>query len=254
MPAPAEGSVNPSIAAAKRPVAIGEARPERNRRNGQVNKVTGGFFRVNSSRRLFPSGCAWFAIQCAPARVGGADRDRTDDLLIANETLFQLSYSPIPAIAERPRCGFSPRSKILFRRENGPPCEGSRGSPRHPDGLPLNPARNDISHRHGFWSDGKMLLPVPWRQGYGPHRASRKRPCFHDACPTRFEHRKLKTPHEESDDLGRLRPGLKDQSGARQARLRDRSEDCATEARTDRGRIHQGSRNLGDGQDRRRLR
>ena len=25
---------------------------------------------------------------------GGADRDRTDDLLIANQTLSQLSYSP----------------------------------------------------------------------------------------------------------------------------------------------------------------
>src|SRR5438105_2478284 len=27
---------------------------------------------------------------------GGADRDRTCDLLIANETLYQLSYDPIP--------------------------------------------------------------------------------------------------------------------------------------------------------------
>ena len=26
--------------------------------------------------------------------VGGADRDRTDDLLVANQTLSQLSYSP----------------------------------------------------------------------------------------------------------------------------------------------------------------
>ena len=26
---------------------------------------------------------------------GGADRDRTDDLLVANQTLSQLSYSPI---------------------------------------------------------------------------------------------------------------------------------------------------------------
>ena len=26
--------------------------------------------------------------------IGGADRDRTDDLLIANEALSQLSYSP----------------------------------------------------------------------------------------------------------------------------------------------------------------
>jgi hypothetical protein len=27
-------------------------------------------------------------------KIGGADRDRTDDLLIANEALSQLSYSP----------------------------------------------------------------------------------------------------------------------------------------------------------------
>ena len=27
---------------------------------------------------------------------GGADRDRTDDLVIANDALFRLSYSPIP--------------------------------------------------------------------------------------------------------------------------------------------------------------
>ena len=29
-------------------------------------------------------------------RNGGAERDRTADLLIANEALSQLSYSPIP--------------------------------------------------------------------------------------------------------------------------------------------------------------
>ena len=29
---------------------------------------------------------------------GGADRNRTCDLLIANETLYQLSYDPIPSM------------------------------------------------------------------------------------------------------------------------------------------------------------
>jgi hypothetical protein len=29
-------------------------------------------------------------------KSGGADRNRTCDLLIANETLYQLSYDPIP--------------------------------------------------------------------------------------------------------------------------------------------------------------
>ena len=32
---------------------------------------------------------------------GGADRDRTDDLLVANQTLSQLSYSPIASAARR---------------------------------------------------------------------------------------------------------------------------------------------------------
>ena len=34
---------------------------------------------------------------CAPGRVpGGASRDRTGDLLVANQTLSQLSYGPSP--------------------------------------------------------------------------------------------------------------------------------------------------------------
>ena len=32
---------------------------------------------------------------------GGAKRSRTADLLIANETLYQLSYSPIPTLIMR---------------------------------------------------------------------------------------------------------------------------------------------------------
>ena len=37
---------------------------------------------------------------------GGADRDRTCDLLIANETLYQLSYDPIPFTAFKPDSRF----------------------------------------------------------------------------------------------------------------------------------------------------
>ena len=39
---------------------------------------------------LRSSPLAWFR-----AKDGGADRIRTCDLLIANETLYQLSYDPI---------------------------------------------------------------------------------------------------------------------------------------------------------------
>ena len=33
-------------------------------------------------------------------KIGGASRDRTDDLIVANDALSQLSYSPV-------RCGIS---------------------------------------------------------------------------------------------------------------------------------------------------
>ena len=29
------------------------------------------------------------------AKIGGASRDRTDDLIVANDALSQLSYSPV---------------------------------------------------------------------------------------------------------------------------------------------------------------
>jgi hypothetical protein len=39
---------------------------------------------------------------CA-SRLGGADRDRTDDLLVANQALSQLSYSPECFVSGGPR-------------------------------------------------------------------------------------------------------------------------------------------------------
>ena len=32
---------------------------------------------------------------------GGASRDRTDDLIVANDALSQLSYSPVPGLPAR---------------------------------------------------------------------------------------------------------------------------------------------------------
>ncbi len=67
----------------------------------------------------------------AQKRNGGADRDRTDDLLIANEALSQLSYSPtesararvlfrrIPNLAERE--GFEPSERLRAQRFSRPP-------------------------------------------------------------------------------------------------------------------------------------
>src|SRR6266404_648571 len=53
---------------------------------------------------------------------GGADRNRTCDLLIANETLYQLSYDPIPPNV-RPAIDFTHKTisrnkdhaRVLFR-------------------------------------------------------------------------------------------------------------------------------------------
>ena len=57
----------------------------------------------------FPDGADWFwctsldRLSAAPSIlrpsfVGGADRDRTGGLLVANQALSQLSYSPIPQL------------------------------------------------------------------------------------------------------------------------------------------------------------
>ncbi len=40
--------------------------------------------------------CGAFEAMRRGDRNGGADRNRTCDLIIANETLYQLSYDPIP--------------------------------------------------------------------------------------------------------------------------------------------------------------
>ena len=37
--------------------------------------------------------------QAQPAKAGGARRDRTADLVIANDALSQLSYGPIAAVS-----------------------------------------------------------------------------------------------------------------------------------------------------------
>ncbi len=41
----------------------------------------------------------------ALVRLGGADRDRTDDLLHAMQALFQLSYGPITKWTKKWVCG-----------------------------------------------------------------------------------------------------------------------------------------------------
>jgi hypothetical protein len=50
---------------------------------------TGATYRVEAQGSGLPAGTHNLAL-----RTGGADRDRTDDLLVANQALSQLSYSP----------------------------------------------------------------------------------------------------------------------------------------------------------------
>ena len=52
---------------------------------GRVELPTSPLSGVRSSHLSYRPG---------PQGAGGADRDRTDDLLIANQALSQLSYSP----------------------------------------------------------------------------------------------------------------------------------------------------------------
>ena len=37
-----------------------------------------------------------FLLRAQPSKVGGARRDRTDDLMLAKHALSQLSYGPVP--------------------------------------------------------------------------------------------------------------------------------------------------------------
>ncbi len=61
-----------------------------------------------------------------PVGDGGADRDRTDDLVIANDALSQLSYGPNARLFG----GFRPPSQAAAA---GPDARHhTRGRPRHP--------------------------------------------------------------------------------------------------------------------------
>ena len=98
------GSVTPSLR--------GNGGAERNRTaglliaNGEANKqkVRWTFCRPNAEAGQRPvqpgrSPSKYQEIGSANQRVGGAERNRTAGLLIANEALSQLSYSPEPVLA-----------------------------------------------------------------------------------------------------------------------------------------------------------
>jgi hypothetical protein len=72
--------------------------------------------------------------------IGGAERDRTADLLIANEALSQLSYGPAKARWFKPIAQSSASGVIYgpaFRSVNNAVPGGGRGLPDDP-GVHLN--------------------------------------------------------------------------------------------------------------------
>src|SRR5689334_3266797 len=99
-----------------------------------------------------PLGFCAAAFTRVRAKVGGPDQNRTDDLLIANETLSQLSYGPIR------------RSNGREYEEAAPPCQGKadrlreprwRQKPRTFNLLGGAPAR--------LWRLAPSLASRPWR-------------------------------------------------------------------------------------------
>ena len=91
----------PAIRPVRRPVhrSLGKRwKPQRRRKLG-TRRLTGP---PSPSLRRTPSFARNRSIRFR-AKDGGADRNRTCDLLIANETLYQLSYDPIQFVVNNPQ-------------------------------------------------------------------------------------------------------------------------------------------------------
>ena len=58
--------------------------------------------------------------------TGGAERDRTDDLLLAKQALSQLSYTPVPEVRDR---GSVIRTANLRRLGPGPAADAISSDP-----------------------------------------------------------------------------------------------------------------------------
>ena len=60
--------------------------------------------------------------------VGGASRDRTDDLRVANATLSQLSYGPVRLLdSAPPLCAMSTRTELVGLGGVAPPTSPLSG-------------------------------------------------------------------------------------------------------------------------------
>ena len=115
---------------------------------------------VRTTRAGASKSCLACAIACSRKR-GGARRDRTDDLLNANQALSQLSYGPMRTL-ERPRASLN-ESASAFRSNS---CASTRAGLRTLVGLggfepptsPLSGVRsNQLSYRPAHFRRTRIL-------------------------------------------------------------------------------------------------
>jgi hypothetical protein len=69
-------------------------------------------------------------------KIGGADRDRTGGLLVANEALSQLSYSPTSGLERRSRLDFTSVDALQPRAAHHGATHAQPFAVRTADGLP----------------------------------------------------------------------------------------------------------------------
>jgi hypothetical protein len=122
--------------------------------NNKMVRIDGGSrLEMACSARLRPAGCAAAAFatiglaepkQAKPAKAGGARRDRTADLVIANDALSQLSYGPLRGRLDACEGGqqsapFTIRAKVESRTAKSPfPPRLARNFPCLPRGEPIS--------------------------------------------------------------------------------------------------------------------
>ena len=80
--------------------------------------------RTTQSSQASPARAALACALCLKP-IGGADRDRTDDPLLAKQVLSQLSYSPPESHPTQPRHTPPPRTSARLRQQRA--CRSSRG-------------------------------------------------------------------------------------------------------------------------------
>ena len=79
---------------------------------------------------------------------GGADRNRTCDLLIANETLYQLSYDPAPKATQSSKPAPKKQAAFFLQFRGSKSESAPSGLHAGNDNLPPVPDRHGVSGSH----------------------------------------------------------------------------------------------------------